>query len=236
MQLYKQIRDDIVKGAYPYNSKLPSQRVLAADTGVSTVTVEHAYELLCDEGYAQPHQRSGYKVIFRQSNGFAPAPGQIPQPPVGHKTSESHTEYPAFPVSTLSRTMRKVLSDHYDVILEKSPNCGLPQLRGAIKNYLARNRGVYVETGQIIVGSGAEYLYGLIVMLLGKDRVYAVESPSYEVIEKIYAAADVRYELSPPTASKRLPFARQTPMSCIQRPTAAFRAESRLRRQSGMNT
>lgn len=197
LQLYKQIRDDIVKGAYPYNSKLPSQRVLAADAGVSTVTVEHAYELLCDEGYAQPHQRSGYKVIFRQSNGFAPAKGQIPQPPVGHKTSESHTEYPAFPVSTLSRTMRKVLSDHYDVILEKSPNCGLPQLRGAIKNYLARNRGVYVETGQIIVGSGAEYLYGLIVMLLGKDRVYAVESPSYEVIEKIYAAAGVRYELLP---------------------------------------
>ena len=66
--------------------------------------------------------------------------------------------------------MRKVLSDHYDVILEKSPNCGPPQLRGAIKNYLARNRGVYVETGQIIVGSGAEYLYGLIVMLLGKRQ------------------------------------------------------------------
>ena len=71
LQLYSQIRDDIVSGAYAYNSKLPSKRELAQESGVSTITVEHAYALLCDEGYAEGRARSGYVVTFRKSDGFA---------------------------------------------------------------------------------------------------------------------------------------------------------------------
>ena len=93
--------------------------------------------------------------------------------------------------------MRRVLADYYDVIMQKSPGAGCDGLRGAIRDYLVRNRGIHVETKQIVIGSGAEYLYGLIVMLLGKDRVYALETPSYEVIERIYATVGVRYELLP---------------------------------------
>ncbi len=199
LQLYRQIRDDIIGGAYAYGAKLPSRRTLAEEVGVSTVTVEHAYALLCDEGYAEAHERSGFRVIFRQSDGFV-SPGEtraeLSQRP---QKSVKPSPYPVFPVSVLSRTMRRVLSDRYDVILEKPPNAGCPEFRGAIKQYLARNRGISVDTEQIIVGSGAEYLYGLIVMLLGKDRTYAIETPSYEKIEKIYAAAGVRYEKLPLT-------------------------------------
>ena len=50
LQLYKQIRDDIINENYVYGGKLPSKRTLAEETGVSTITVEHAYALLCDEG------------------------------------------------------------------------------------------------------------------------------------------------------------------------------------------
>ena len=46
MQLYKQLRDDIVSGVYKYGTKLPSKRMVAAETGVSVITTEHAYELL----------------------------------------------------------------------------------------------------------------------------------------------------------------------------------------------
>ena len=52
LQLYKQIRDDIISGVFSYNSRLPSKRMLAGESGVSTITIEHAYSLLCDEGYA----------------------------------------------------------------------------------------------------------------------------------------------------------------------------------------
>ena len=71
LHLYKQIRDDIISGVFSYKSRLPSKRLLADELGVSTVTVEHAYALLCDEGYAEARERSGYFVIFRQSDGFA---------------------------------------------------------------------------------------------------------------------------------------------------------------------
>ena len=82
--------------------------------------------------------------------------------------------------------MRKVLTDYQDVILEKSPNAGCVELRSALKQYLARNRGIHVDVEQIIIGSGAEYLYGLIVGLLGSDLIYGIEDPSYEKIEKVY--------------------------------------------------
>ena len=50
LQLYKLIRDDIISGVYSYNSRLPSKRLLADELDISTITVEHAYALLCDEG------------------------------------------------------------------------------------------------------------------------------------------------------------------------------------------
>ena len=71
LQLYSQIRDDIIAENYSYNTKLPSKRNLAEETGVSTITVEHAYSLLCEEGYVEARERSGYVVIFRKADEFA---------------------------------------------------------------------------------------------------------------------------------------------------------------------
>ena len=197
LQLYKQIRDDIVSGTYPYNTKLPSKRNLAEETGVSTITVEHAYALLCDEGYVESRERSGFVVIFRKSDGFAVTEEQ-------HNVRMEHLlepELPDFPMSVFSKTMRKVIAEHGDLLLEKSPECGCVELRDAIRRYLARNRGIQVQVEQIVIGSGSEYLYGLIVELLGRHRTYAIESPSYKKIEQVYKATEILYELLPLTNS-----------------------------------
>ena len=196
LQLYSQIREDIIKGSYPYGAKLPSKRGLAEEAGVSTITVEHAYALLCDEGYAEARERSGYVVIFRPSDGFAFASTEAHE----LHTSESRTnDYSDFPLSVLSKTMRKVLSEHGDLLLEKSPNLGCTALREAIRRYLARNRGIEVKTEQIIIGSGSEYLYGLIVALLGRKKVFAIESPSYKKIEGVYKATEIKCKSLPLT-------------------------------------
>ena len=195
LQLYRQIREDITAGYYAYRTKLPSKRNLAAETGVSTVTVEHAYALLCDEGYVEARQRSGYLVVFRSSDGFA----------ASEEAYTRHTEHPAaypeFPLSVFSRTMRRVLTDHGERLLEKSPNSGCVELREAICRYLARNRGIQVGVEQIILGAGSEYLYGLIVELLGRHRVYAIESPSYKKIQQVYEAAEIAFDSLPLTLS-----------------------------------
>ena len=49
----------------------------------------------------------------------------------------------------------------------------------------------------VFVGSGAEYLYGLIVQLLGAARIYAAEDPSYEKIALVYRAHGASLELLP---------------------------------------
>ena len=190
LQLYKQLRDDIIAENFPYNTKLPSKRNLAEEIGVSIITVEHAYALLCDEGYIESKERSGFIVTFRKTDGFA-ASGTI------HADTfpchAAHT-YLDFPVSVLSKTMRKVVTEHSDFLLDKSPNQGRIELRDAIRHYLARNRGIHVNTEQIVIGSGSEYLYRFIVELLGKDLIYAIESPSYKKIEQVYQATDVTYD------------------------------------------
>lgn len=191
LQLYRQLREDIRAQVYPLGSKLPSKRTLAQETGVSTITVEHTFALLCDEGYAEARQRSGYYVTFRTEQSFAaPLPEAVALPLPGNGTPAIR-----FPVSVLAKTMRKVISDLGDGLLEKSPNQGFPQLRNAICQYLRRSRGIEARQEQIVIGSGSEYLYGLIVELLGRDRVYAIEYPSYHKIRQVYEGADVRCEL-----------------------------------------
>ncbi len=196
LQLYNQIRDDIVNDILHYKSKLPSIRSLAEETGVSTVTVEHAYALLCDEGYAEPKARSGFVVCFRKKDGFATSSSFSQKYHTAYHAEQSHTE---FSLSVLSKTMRRVLTEHGDLLLEKSPNLGCTELRDAIKSYLGRNRGIAVSADQIVIGSGSEYLYGLLVELLGRNRVFAIESPSYKKIEQVYMATEIHYELLPLT-------------------------------------
>lgn len=194
LQLYMYLRSDIVNGIYPLGSKLPSKRVLSGDSGVSSITVEHAYGLLCDEGYVESRQRSGYYVIFRTDDGFAAsAPKDLVLFPHGYKNDTAAT----FPFSVLAKTMRSVISDMGEAILERSPGSGCLALRNAIRLYLAQSRGIIADVQQIIVGSGSEQLYSLLIKLLGKDRIYAIETPSYHMIEQVYTEAAVTIEKLP---------------------------------------
>lgn len=191
LQVYEQLREDIAAGVYPFGSRLPSKRLLAEELGISLVTAEHAYSLLCDEGYAEARERSGYFVCFREGDVFLPA--TAPVSPIPH-TAGAGSE---FPFSVIAKTMRRVLSEHGEAVMVKSENVGCELLRLALSRYLARSRGIHTKPEQIVIGSGAEYLYGLIVGLLGRERIYAAESPSYEKIELVYGASGVTCDMLP---------------------------------------
>lgn len=193
LQLYDQLKSDIVASLYPYGSRLPSKRLISAEAGISVISAEHAYELLCEEGYAEARERSGYYVIYRETDfPLFPAlqqPESLSAPPEHFRVD--------FPFSVISRTMRRVLLDYGDRILVRSPHKGLAELRSTIAAYLGRSCGIYVSPEQIVIGAGAEYLYGLIVQLLGKGHRFALEEPSYEKIRKVYEANGVEYDLLP---------------------------------------
>ena len=186
MQLYTQLREDIVTGAIPRGSKLPSKRLLAGELGVSLITVEHAYALLCDEGYEDSRERSGYYAAFSAAPRHEePLPRQGVEP--GPEAAPED-----FPFSALAKTMRRVLSDYDRRILDRCPSNGCLPLREALAAYLGRSRGLAVSPDQIVIGSGAEYLYGLLVQLLGRARPFALEDPCYEQIRRVYEANGAR--------------------------------------------
>lgn len=191
LQLYNYIREDIIKGAYANGAKLPSKRLVAVETGLSVITVQHAYDILCDEGYIEARERSGYYVIYKDSDFFTVSGAN-------HARLEPVKVMPDladFPFTILARTMRRVLSNYGERLLIKSPSYGCVELRNALASYLLRSRGIEVKAEQIIVGSGAEYLYSLIVQLLGRDKLFALENPSYSTIRRVYEANGAEVEM-----------------------------------------
>ena len=195
IQLYKKMAKDIATGIYSYKSKLPSKRTIAAETGLSVITVDHALTLLNDEGFVQSRERSGVFVIYKgedflgggTAGDLTDEKRAVPQPALQTAMGDE------FPFSVLAKTMRRVLLDYGERILVKSPNHGCVELRNEICRYLARSRGINVEPSRIIVGSGAEYLYGLIAQLLYGQTV-AIEDPSYEKIKSVYTAMGLKVD------------------------------------------
>ena len=192
LQIYEQIKKDIISGALSLGSKLPSKRLLCEETGVSVITVEHAYSILCEEGYIEAKERSGYFVIYKESDFLSTA--DIHTEPA-KKAQISASVDCDFPFTLLAKTVRKVLSDKEKEILKRSPNQGLMELRMSIARYLLRSNDIKVNPEQIVIGAGAEYLYSLIVQLLGKERTFALENPSYEKIRQVYSANGIKTDM-----------------------------------------
>ena len=74
---------------------------------------------------------------------------------------------------------------------------GVPELRQAIAEHLAAFRGLHVNPENILIGAGTDFLYNLLIQLLGRDRCYAVEEPGYGKIRRIYDAGGVRAMSAP---------------------------------------
>ena len=185
LNLYKSIKNKIISGEFKAGTKLPSKRVMADLSGASVITVERAYNMLNDEGYIISRERSGYFVCELD---IFPSTGEnrkfrtfsyIDDTPKQSGVSD-------FECSLWFKTIRKVISEKGDRLFEKSPNKGCAVLRNAIADYLLRYRGMFAEPERIIIGSGAEQLYESVVKILGRDKVYGIEYPSYSQIEAVY--------------------------------------------------
>ncbi|CRZ34120.1 GntR family transcriptional regulator [Herbinix hemicellulosilytica] len=209
--LYKQIKHDINSGKLIPNEKLPSKRALAKHLNISTITVENAYSQLLAEGYIYSVPKSGYYVSNIVSEKYKPdydchgKTADLPsfkliQRDLTTNLAEDYeidfvNNYTApenFPFTIWTRLMRETLSENKDKLMLKSPSTGVYELRCAIADYLYQFRGIDAEPDQIIVGAGTEYLYGLLIQLLGHDKIYAVEDPGYRKISRIYAANRVK--------------------------------------------
>ena len=187
--LYRCIRRDILSGKLAAGEKLPSKRALAAHLEVSKITVEAAYNQLLAEGYIRSEEKVGY---FAENLQKLTPPIPVPEATQAQPedlidlTGDSPSH---FPFSVWSRLQREVMLDLGEGLLLPLHKQGLPQLRNAIARHLQQFRGMQVDPDNILIGAGTDFLYNLLVQLLGRDMRYGVEEPGYSKIQKIYEAA-----------------------------------------------
>lgn len=187
--LYKQIKADILAFRLAPGEKLPSKRALSKHLGISTITVENAYNQLLAEGYIYSKPKSGFYVnqVVRAAQSPSPAQPALPLQAEDDVFADFvSSSISGFPFALWTKLMRQTMSDEGENLMVRSPSIGVLALREAIADYLHAFRGISVSSDQIVVGAGTEYLYGLIIQFLGRDRTYALEDPGYGKIGRIY--------------------------------------------------
>lgn len=196
--LYKCIKKDILEGQLAPGTRLPSKRSFARNLNISTITIESAYGQLIAEGYIYAMPKKGYFVS--DISGVQPIKPALRMENVRLSSGEaryfgdftSNQTSPAnFPFATWAKLLREVISESSAELMINPPCGGILSLREAIAGHLKQFRGMDVLPEQIIIGAGTEYLYGLLIQLLGRDKIYAVENPGYRKISQIYQSNDV---------------------------------------------
>lgn len=214
LQLYSFIKKDILSGVLKAHVKLPSKRSFSENLGVSVITVENAYEQLIAEGYIYSLPKKGFFISdisetavddlsIRSDNQeerfLFLEDYQSSQKKYETDFSSNSLPLSHFPYTVWNRVLRECLNKYQNELLLSQPAAGCYVLRKAIADYLFSFRGMNVNPEQIIVGAGTEYLYGILVQLLGREKIFCVEDPGYKKVSRVYESngATVTYaELS----------------------------------------
>lgn len=201
MQIYEQIRSEIITGELPVGSKLPSTRHLSDLLSVGRNTVENAYLQLSSEGYVESRTGSGFVVqdIHNMiSFGAGINTGKVPMETkedkqISVEVYPYHFEYGHlssgdFPLAIWRKISNKALAEITAEDMTKyQDRKGEAQLRYELKDYLRRSRGVNCSEEQIVLCSGFEYALSILSQLLRKsfDRI-ALEEPGYSGARTIF--------------------------------------------------
>lgn len=194
--LYKQIKNDIHQGKLKPHEKLPSKRTFAKHLNISTITIENAYAQLMAEGYIYSKPKSGFyisDILINENRNNQIKVTQNDNQNIHYIADFVSNEISVnnFPFSIWGKLTKETLLENTELLMKRSSSNGLFELRQAIANYLYQFRGMNIHPDQIIIGAGTEYLYGLIIQLLGRNKIYALEDPGYQKIRKIYKSFEV---------------------------------------------
>ncbi len=192
--LYRCVREDIVLGRLAAGERLPSRRALAAHLGTAVGTVENAYAQLEAEGYVEARERRGYFVAAGAMESRPQVPERELAPPEEAESDRTWlldlkgggNRAEGFPFSVWAKLMRRTLSERGEALLQATAHNGAVELRRAIARRLYQQRGIAARPAQIVVGAGTEYLYNLLVQLLGREGRFGVEDPGYSKAARIY--------------------------------------------------
>jgi GntR family transcriptional regulator / MocR family aminotransferase len=196
--LARRLRAAISDGSLPIGSRLPATRVLAAELQVSRGVVTEAYQRLTEDGHVAGRGRSGTIVVAAPiettplpattraagSRPLTTQPGldifdSMRAVPARVDLTPGVPDLAAFPRTAWLRAERTVLNDLSASAFGYGDPAGTPSLRLAVANWLARNRGIRADPGDIIIVAGVAQALGLIAQVLGRQGLteVAVEDP-----------------------------------------------------------
>jgi GntR family transcriptional regulator/MocR family aminotransferase len=201
LQLYEYIKSEIQAGRIACSTKLPSKRKLSAHLGISQNTIQTAYDQLIEEGYVLPVDRKGFFVcrldnmVSLESAGKTGAMENEANPQNAVYDFSYHgVDMPNFPFSIWRKITKDVINEYDTELLRSGDIQGYANLRSSIAVYLRQSRGVNCSADQIVVSAGTEYLFQLLIQLLGRDSVYGIENPGYEKLNLLFGSSRAKFK------------------------------------------
>lgn len=188
-EIQTSLRALVADGRLPVGSRLPASRVLAADLGVARNTVGEVYARLAAEGWLQTRVGAGTWVAAVPRPDRASAPGTDARAPFDLRGGL--VDASDFPHGLWSAHVRRALAELPEAAFGYPEPAGVAALRVSLAAYLARTRGVIVDSGGVVVGSGFGDLLALLARALrarGALRV-AVEQYGHARHRRIIEAA-----------------------------------------------
>ena len=203
LQLLDQAIDHINNGIWKPGQLLSPTRELAQQLGVSRSTVQIVYDELLTRGYTVTSGRGGTRVNdwIRITDKCSPSldPPRLPELPLMVEQSQQwfrskdnqesvidFSPYQPFVDTQLLKAWRKSYlnaSSQFNVSSWFYGDAyGFEPLRRQIQRYLSLERGIHVQTNQVLLTSGAQHSIDLIAQtLLTKGDTVTVEDPGYPV-------------------------------------------------------
>src|SRR5262249_8281442 len=143
------IRDGLIAPG----TRLPATRELARELSVSRGVAVEAYAQLTAEGYLTTRRGAG--TVVADASRPAEPPRRLPFPrSIPEDFHPGTPDLAGFPRSAWLRSLRAVTRDAPDVAFGYLDPAGVPQLRVALVQYLARARGVATDTERMLITSG----------------------------------------------------------------------------------
>ncbi len=188
------LREAVRSGRLASGTRLPSSRDLAADLGVSRGLITEAYEQLTAEGYLRSGRGAGTWVGGAVRSAPPRARDLAPRSPGTRADFVPGTpDLSLFPRAAWATAQRGVLAELPHADLGYPDPRGLPRLRTALAELLARRRGVVADPERLVIVSGvaqATTLLGFALHARGLRSV-GVEDPGSPQHNALYAAAGV---------------------------------------------
>ncbi|HEY3308417.1 MAG TPA: PLP-dependent aminotransferase family protein [Desulfuromonadaceae bacterium] len=195
-QLYDQIREHVLSGKLPADSRLPSVRDLAIELATSRNTIEGAYQELYAEGYIYSKPRSGYFVSALDQDAatlsLSRKPRQrdrLPEPSSSYEYDFHPTRLDpeSFPAALWRKCFVDCLAESSRQLSQYCDPQGEWELRCSIQSYLERSRGVVCNPEQIVICAGLQHSLEIVAHILkGSHSVVAVENPGYHLPRSVF--------------------------------------------------